>query len=260
MAAVATDSADCEKGAAPPLAAAAADGNGNAENKNKNKNKQSADVYSTRFMLTALAVTALALSLAAFLVRLGWRTTDFTSVGLQIPVGYLITYVTAYSYGVAAYHANALPRLPARLGWASLACSALWWAGGWMLGWLVAGGRDEDWLPVLIGGGAGTPVGFQAYFAFYEQIFAVFWSFGLLVAFREVVGGRTGGKVGRVIVGAAYTAYILHPLVIVSYDRALIPLYLQPAAAAAVLAALVVPTTWIVAALVREIPGAKRVL
>lgn len=213
--------------------------------------------YSTLFTLGALAATALGLSAAAFLVRLALPTTMFTGYALNIPVPYMVEYGVAFNLGVAARRADALPRLPSALGWASLAGAAVWSVAGWAVAVVICGG---NWVPAIMGGGAGTPLGFQAYYAFYEQIFAVFWSYGLLIAFRDVVAGHAGGKAGAVIVGAAYATYILHPLFIVSYDRALLPAALPAPAAAAVLALLVVPSTWIAAALVRCVPGVKRVL
>jgi glucans biosynthesis protein C len=220
-------------------------------------------VYSTRFMLAALWATALVLSLVAFLVRLAYPLppSEFTPVGLSIPVGYLANHLAGYWLGIAAFHAGALPRFPSKLGWASLVGAGVWFACGWVLALPASGG--VSWVPAAIGGGngSGSSIGFQAYYAFYEMIFAVFWSFGFIVAFRDTIGGRSGGRAGAIIIGAAYTAYIIHTVFIVAYDRALLPLGLPLPAGAAVLAVLVTPSTWIVAAAFRElVPGAKRIL
>jgi hypothetical protein len=95
---------------------------------------------------------------------------------------------------------------------------------------------------------------------FVEQSFAVVWSVGLLVVFRQAYNVKPNW-VGRQYINGAYGAYLVHPVIIILFARALMPF---PFPSAVVNAVAISPPTlimaWVVACLLRAIPGADKVL
>jgi glucan biosynthesis protein C len=166
---------------------------------------------------------------------------------------FFVVYVVAFGLGIYATP-RALNRLPA--GWAGWCLSG---AGVW---WLLAG-----WIPnITLHGvmaaqaGAGPFAGAWLLRTFVEQSFCVAWSLGLIVLFRDAFNARPNA-LGRQVIGAAYGAYLVHPILILFFARAAMglaaPSYVVNAAA---IAAPVAVCSWLVAAALRAIPGADRVL
>lgn len=218
--------------------------------------------YSHRTMVSGLACLVAGLTGLAVPPRLLMPTDTFVAAGLNIPMPYLGEYIVAFWLGIRAGRTpGALERVPPGFGRGCLLVAAAWLGAGTGLAWALAG---RDWIPVLSAGGytwqGGRPgAGFQLFFALFEQSFAVLWSLGLLALFRARCN-RPAGGVGAVVVGAAYGAYIVHPLFLVLSDRALHGSQLPAGAKAALATPLVLALSWAAAALARAVPGAAGVL
>jgi hypothetical protein len=169
---------------------------------------------------------------------------------------YLAVYVVAFGLGTFSgpSHWNVLVRLPKDMAW--------WWLGVAGIWWVQAG-----WLPnVVLNSAMAMKLGEGAFAAswllrtFVEQSFCVVWSAGLLVLFRESFNMKPS-KVWLHIVNAAYGAYIVHPLVIALFTRAIAPIAFATSVCSAVaISGPVVITTWVIAIAARAFPWADRVL
>lgn len=193
----------------------------------------------------------LAMGIGAFIVRLwlpmGWA---FAPMNLQLP--FCVQYVCMFVAGVAA----------GRRGWLDgLAGPA---AGGWG----GAAAATALVLPVLalVGGGEGGDFGafqggvrWQAFaYALWEGFACVAFSLFLLRFFRERLGRQ--GVLARECAAGAYTVYIIHaPILVavtVSAFRIRAPAIVKFAGASAVAVSLCFAT----AAVLRRLPGLRRIL
>ena len=107
----------------------------------------------------------------------------------------------------------------------------------------------------------GTYAGLWVAHTFVEQSFAVVWSAGLLIVARDYFNTKPG-RLGRVIIGAAYTVYIIHPMYVTLFGRALYaaPPTMTLVANALAISPMVVTASWLTAAAIKAIPGTGRVL
>jgi hypothetical protein len=224
----------------------------------------SALAFSTPQMLWGAASLALAFFGTCFGARMldhfvfGVRPFQFVQRGpfVSFMPDLFPTYAIAFVLGVYSGPGglNMLARLPD--GWASW---GLWVGGCW---WLWAGWLLNITLRPLMAGQRGVPA-FVLSWALrtaVEQSFCVVWSLGLLVTFRRAFNARPG-LVGRHFVAGAYGAYLVHPLVLIVFARVIMA---YPFPSAVVNAAIISPpsvaTSWLLAVLLRAIPGAHHIL
>lgn len=169
---------------------------------------------------------------------------------------YLPVYLGAFFLGVLSGPTgwDVLSRLPDSWGSWSLWSAGIWWVMcGWLLNTVL-----HSWMSMQ----RGTPAYVLTWLmrTFVEQSFAVVWSVGLLVVFRQAYNVKPNW-VGRQFCNGAYGAYLVHPVIIILFARALMPF---PFPSAVVNAVAISPPTlvvaWVVACLLRAIPGADKVL
>jgi hypothetical protein len=101
--------------------------------------------------------------------------------------------------------------------------------------------------------------GFVILTSFFEQFFAVFWSFTLLVYFKEYQNAPPSNFTARLI-AAAYSAYILHAWIVVPLTVALAYTNLYPLVVFLILAIPSVLLSMLLALLVKSIPGSHLIL
>jgi hypothetical protein len=169
---------------------------------------------------------------------------------------YLPVYLGAFALGVFSGPSgwDVLARLPDAWGSWSLWSAGIWWVlAGWLLNTVL-----HSWMSMQRGATAYALMWIMR--TFVEQSFAVVWSVGLLVVFRQAYNTKPNW-VGRQYVNGAYGAYLVHPVIIILFARALMPF---PFPSAVVNAVAISPPTlvvsWVLACLLRAIPGADRVL
>ena len=100
----------------------------------------------------------------------------------------------------------------------------------------------------------------QLCYTAFEQFFAVGWSAGLLILFRERVNFAPG-QWGAVVIGSAYTVYIIHTVVVFSLTRALSGLWpIHRLLQFAVETPIALVVSWLAAIAIKALPYAGRVL
>lgn len=184
------------------------------------------------------------IGLVAFVVRLVFPT-GWDVIGLQL--GYFPLYVAFFTFGIRA-HGNAwLDRIDRPL-------SARWgrrarWSMPLLLAVPLVGGVGQ------VNGGLHLPA---LLYAMWEPWVCVGMSVWLLVLFRE--RWAMSGAVARRMSRGAYTAYIIHPFFIVAGTALVALLPPEPLLRFVVLCALSVPSTFLVADVIRRLPGLSRIL
>ncbi|CAL9345339.1 hypothetical protein SUDANB121_00367 [Nocardiopsis dassonvillei] len=187
----------------------------------------------------------LALAAVSFLWRWVNPAPYWPVLGLPSP-DYLPQYVSLFAVGVLAFRRNLFTRLPGAAGW---------YGAGTALAALVVFALAQGALggPEIT---AGTP---QALVLLVLETFlSVGTMLALLVFFRRFVTG--GGPLARFLSANAFAVYVLHPLVLVAGGVLLAGWEAPAAVKFLALSALAVPGCWALAAAVRAVPGAGKVL
>ena len=81
---------------------------------------------------------------------------------------------------------------------------------------------------------------------------------GLPILFRERVDG--GSRLWRTLAASAYTVYLIHFLIVIALQFAVAPAALPPLGAFALVTVAAVPLCFLVAGLLRRLPGLRAVL
>lgn len=255
-----------EKSSAVVLAAAAAAGTAGPFPSTSAVGSVAIAPFPTNFAVGAVATIGAALAGAAFVIRI------LFPVGFWLPavfpgfqLAYFGQYILAFTLGVFSYRSNAVRRLSSKIGYGCLGLALAWFGIGYSF--LVAlfekaGDSQQEVLASILGGANFL----QAFFSFFEQGFAVLWSVGLLVAFREWVNyspeklGKLGPAAGAVV-GAAYTVYIIHPVFVMGLACMLFLVWsVHPLVQIVVEIPLVIISTWLVAAAMKRLPYAGTIL
>jgi surface polysaccharide O-acyltransferase-like enzyme len=95
-----------------------------------------------------------------------------------------------------------------------------------------------------------------AAYAFWEAFFCVGICLGLIVLYRERANVR--GRLSGFLADNNFGVYVFHTPILVAVSLAIRPLAYHPLAKALLLAVLVLPACFLVAALVRRLPGLRR--
>jgi fucose 4-O-acetylase-like acetyltransferase len=191
----------------------------------------------------------LVLTIGTAVVRI-WYPIDRWVTLLVFPaeVAHLPQYVSLFVIGMMAYRGDWLQKLPTATGmiW-------LW------IGLTAAGGRyayslldGREWLPLFL-----TTSGL--FWSLWEALICVGLCVGLLVLFRERDNGQSG-KLLWLMAGAAYTAYIIHLLVVIGIQFGLDAVTLTPFTKFILVTLLGTILSFGIGHLVRQLPGAKNIL
>lgn len=166
------------------------------------------------------------------------------------------TYVVAFALGCYSGPSgwNVLARLPDSWGTWGLWVGGCWWL--WF-GWLL----NITLRPAMVG-----QKGMVAWLlswllrTFVEQSFCVIWSVGLLVVFRLAYNVKPG-MFGRLVNTGAYGAYLVHPVILILFARVIMHFNFPSAVInAAIISVPSVVTSWLLAVVLRMLPGAHHVL
>jgi glucan biosynthesis protein C len=201
----------------------------------------------------SIAVFALLLGVAGFLVRLVFPMDEYLFQPLNLQLGFFAQYIALFVVGLIAYRRNWLVSLPDKTGHFWLGVAAIFvllgvgmqraMATGAMSGTLKNGGWHWEALT----------------YALWESFLCMSMCISAIYLFRRYLNGR--GKLAGFLVPNAYTAYIIHALVItlvalIAGD--LLPIY--PLLKWVVLSLVSVPLCFGLSSLIRKIPYTDRVL
>ncbi|WP_258862780.1 acyltransferase family protein, partial [Marinitenerispora sediminis] len=184
-----------------------------------------------------------ALTLATYLWRIVNPAPYWPVVGLPSPQ-FLPQYAALFTVGVLA----------ARRGWTGRVPRAAGWTGS-----AVAAASAAAVLPFMAQLSAGAPGSWQSLaLAAWENTFAA----GAILALLALFSARFDrqGRLSRFLSDNAFAVYVLHALVLVALGHALSGWQAVAVAKFAVAGLLAVPLCWGLAALVRTVPAARRVL
>ena len=190
------------------------------------------------------------LALVDFLIRL-WLPIGWTFQLLNFQFPFFPQYISMFILGILAYRRRWFTRMPDAMGkvWLWVAIIDLF-----LFPVVAIGGGAINHLEYFTGG-----LHWQAFFyAFWEAIMCVAMCTGLLVLFRKRFNRQR--SFGKFLSANAYTVYILHPLVIVGLAYGLHTVALYPLLKYGIAVMIAVPCCFVLSALVRMIPYAKKVL
>ena len=189
----------------------------------------------------------LALSLTTYALRIA------IPIGFWVPVidiptsDYLPQYLTFFVVGTVAYRRGWFSAVTARLGGAGLG---------------LAIGATLVFLPLALAGGTDGLDGHgtlgSLFYALWDSSFAVGIVLALLSFFRRRFD--TQGPLLRRLSSRTFTVYVIHALVVTAAGYTLSALVLPTLTKAAISAVVVLPACFLLAGLVRSLPGARRVL
>jgi len=197
-----------------------------------------------------IALLAIALGAATFMVRI-WLPVGYVlnPFGFQLP--FFPQYIAFFIVGVIAYRGNWLQSVPKKTGtlWLRIALILLMILVA-MLTYAAVSGTVS-----LFYGGFNWQT---AFYAVWEQAFAVSVSIGLIVGFREKVNFQN--RFTKLLSDNSYAAYILQAPVLVGLALALASVTMPLAFKFLAVAPIGVALCFLAAYLVRKIPKAKLVL
>jgi surface polysaccharide O-acyltransferase-like enzyme len=200
----------------------------------------------------AVALFALGLGIATFVVHI-WRPVGWIYQPLGLPVPLFPQYVALFFLGMLAYRGNWLVRIPKAMG-------KLWF--GIALFFIVVlfpivfllGGALEGNTDVFMGG-----LHWQSLaFAVWEEFVGIGIIIALYVLFRERFDRQ--GSLAKAMSDSSYAVYFIHAPVLVFLALALRGVRLYPLLKFALVAPVAVALCFVLAYLLRRLPGARRIL
>jgi surface polysaccharide O-acyltransferase-like enzyme len=209
-------------------------------------------VVDTRFPGNgSIALFALLLGVVAFLIRiwlpLGW---NFVPLNLQFP--FFVQYIALFVVGLIAYRRNWLLHLPDTTGRVWLGIGILLIFLFWPL--VLGGGALDRGLDPFRGG-----IRWQALaYALWESFLGLGMCIGLIYAFRHYANRQ--GKLASFLSRNAYTAYLIHEVVIIAIAYSVRDVALYPLLKWVVVALVAVPLCFALSSPIRKLPYADRVL
>jgi glucan biosynthesis protein C len=198
-----------------------------------------------------IAIFALILGLAGFLVRTVFimDTDRILSLNLQLP--FFVQYIALFIVGLVAFRRNWFDNLPEKTG-------RLWL--------IIAGLLILFWAPMMIFNGAidGSTL-FKGGLNWQSLVYALWESFlclsmciGLIYIFRRYLNRQN--RTTRFLVPNAYTAYLIHAPVITFLALAVQDVTIYPFLKWVIVALIAVPLCFGLSSLIRKLPYSDKVL
>jgi hypothetical protein len=199
-----------------------------------------------------ILILALVLAVASFVVRL-WFPLGWSLEPFNVQLCFFPQYTVLFALGVHAYRHGWLTGLPKEMGRRWLAIGAVLILVGFPLLFVLGGALRGDLEPYKGG------LHWQSLaLALWEQTTGLAMMVGLLVLFRERLDRQN-----RLLAEASacsYTAYIIHGPVIILYALAMRSIVLYPLLKFALATLIAIPLCFALAAGIRRLPAARRIL
>jgi len=199
----------------------------------------------------SIALFALLLGVAGFLVRLGlpvgW---NFVPLNLQFP--FFAQYIALFVIGLVAYRRNSLLSLPDRVGRLWLGIAGLMILLFWPL--VLGGGALDKGLDPFRGGWHWQALAY----ALWESFLCLGMCIGLIYVFHRYADRQ--GRLARFLSRNAYTAYLIHEVVIIALAYAVRDVALYPLLKWGLMSLVAVSLCFGLSSLIRKLPYADRVL
>lgn len=188
--------------------------------------------------------------LLAFLLRTVYSIGGRNIMGLQL--GYFVLYIAMYVVGIIAGRKKWLDKLRIRtyLLWILLAIILIPFI---LLAWIDVSNHPNQ-LMYYVGGFNGKAL----FLAYWEAFVCVGISVLFLAGFKKYV--NTSTKISFMMSSDSYTAYIIHPIIIVSLTILFEIIALQPLYKLIMVSILSVSFSFSIAHVIRLIPGTKKII
>lgn len=202
----------------------------------------------------ALGGFVLALALVSYVTRM---VIPLGKTVLQFPsLAYLPQYLSFFVIGVVAYRRDWFRTVRGSTGGVGLLVAAL--AAVFLFPLAFSGHLFEVELSPALDNAMGHGHWQSAIYALWDTTFAVGLFLGLLTLFRRFVNGP--GRFGRFLAQQSYAVYVIHIPIVVFGAYLLRGIELGSLAKFGVVSAIVVPTCFVAAFLLRRVPLVSRVL
>lgn len=218
----------------------------------KNRTSSSIEEYSPPSYL-GIGVFILALALVSYLLRIivpmGKEVLDFPTIS------YLPQYLSFFVVGIVAYRRNWFRTIPNSMGAVGFVTALVTVV---LLFPLAISGRlfSLEFIEPVVFVGDGNWE--SAVYTLWDSIFAVGMFLAALTFFRRFL--NRDSSFGRFLSQQSYAVYIIHIPIIVFIAVALKEIDLEPLLKFGMVSLIVVPTCFVVAYILRKIPGVSRVL
>ena len=199
----------------------------------------------------AILLFALLLGLAGFLVRLAFVMDEYNFKPLNLQFPFFAQYIALFVVGLIAYRRNWLTELPDKTGrlWLRIAILMI-----------------ILWAPMMVLNGAinddnsfkGGLCWQSLVYTLWESFLCISMCIGLVYLFRRYRNRR--GKIAAFLVPNAYTAYLIHAVVITALAFAFQDIALYPILKWVIVALVAVPLCFGISSLIRKLPYTDRVL
>ncbi len=194
----------------------------------------------------------LVLVIASFVVRL-WFSLGWSWEPFNVQLCFFPQYIVLFILGIHAYDHGWLMNIPKQTGRRWLAVAAAMILIGFPL-LFVSGGALSGNLEPFKGG-----LHWQSLaLATWEQTTGIAMMIGLLVLFRERFNHQ--GRLAAEASASSYTAYVIHAPVIIIGALAVRGVTLYPLLKFAVVSLILIPLCFALAAGIRRLPAARRIL
>jgi glucan biosynthesis protein C len=201
-----------------------------------------------------IGVFILALALVSYLVRI---IIPLGQSVLQFPtLAYLPQYLSFFILGAVASRRNWLRTLPGSMGAVGFVAAVV--AAVFLFPLAFSGQLFSLELSEALDNAMGNGHWQSAVYALWDSIFAVGLSLGLITLFHRFINGR--GGFGRFLAQHSYTVYIIHIPIVVFLAYALREIQLESLPKFGLASVIIVPVCFVIAAVIRKIPGASRIL
>ena len=210
-----------------------------------------ASTVDTRFPGNGMiALFAVFLGIAGFWVRL-WRPIGWNLTPLNLQFPFFAQYIALFIVGLIAYRRNWLTNLPETTGRLWLAIGVVMIFSFWPL--VIGGGMDKGIEP-FAGGWHWQALAY----ALWESFLCLGMCIGLIYLFRRNFNRQ--GKLAKFLSSNAYTAYIIHGVVITIIALAVRDMMVYPLLKWALVALVAAPLCFGLSHLIRKLPYTDRAL
>ena len=200
----------------------------------------------------AMVTLAACVGLATFLIRIR-LTISWSLQPLNLQLPFFLQYLCMFPLGIMASRNDWLARLPRTTGRLWLALAAVLIVVVFPLLFTLGGALQGD-VGKFLGG-----LHWQAFaYAMWEQLLGVAVIVGLAVLFRERLNRQ--GPLAREAAAGSYTVYLIHTPIVILFTLAVRDVRLYPLLKFALAALIVVPLCFALAAALRRLPLARRIL
>jgi hypothetical protein len=197
-----------------------------------------------------IAVLICACGTFAFLLRLVYPVGGKNIIGLQF--GYFTLYIAFYSLGIIAKRKKWMDRL-------SYGKSILWFFFAIaVIPLIVAAWIDLTKYPEHMTEYIGGFHWRSLFLTFWEAIVCLGICYFAIMAFKKYL--NTSTKMSVTVASDSYTAYVIHPVIVVGITMLFEPVNLSPFIKFLIAWTIIVIVCYILAHIIRMLPGLKRVL